>query len=383
MNSNETNWIEKIKGSRLVSKSKLSRTKSSSSSSQSSLNRASPSEFEFTPKHHLSVSPLNQLNDLSSAYYINTNANNDTAANSTNTANLLIEANSKNDNLNEFDLNNNDLAYTSLCFDNIDLTTNPNATPPSTATTATTGASSASTNDKLDDQSTSSLGLKFVNTNHNPDFYQRSNSVPLKIYDSVFSQPNDLTNIDLNYPSLYFEAIDLCLPHTTSHHVQFDFSNAYDLTSKFMTQSQTDSTYQSQTRSNSSSVPHLNTSSDVEEESHNINTPRLETPCRVESHLEENDEQTNNLINESVCLENKIINDNHLQVGNIISHEEENLVSDTQNLVTIPAISVNGSRSPVKSSSKKSKSKVTNLDTLDQKSFESNEIKNDGVDLVI
>lgn len=118
---------------------------------------------------------------------------------------FINEQNSLIDAKDEFDLNNNDLTYSSLCFDNIDLTHSDN------------------NNNK---QENDGLGVKFINLNHNPDLNHRSNSVPVRNYDLFSTKAeNDLNNIDLNYSSLYFETVDLSLPTASSQIDQsFDFN---------------------------------------------------------------------------------------------------------------------------------------------------------------
>lgn len=374
MNANENsqnNWIERIKSTKITNNIRAKpRTKSTSSTTSSSSSRTSPNEFEFVKQATSVMTSINQINDFTSAsssssadFFINTN-------NETNTNTTITTSNTTNNdnNLNEFDLNNNDLAYSSLCFDNIDLTSTTTTTSTTTSTTAT---------HKLNDENTSNLGLKFVNTNHNPDTYQRSNSVPVKNYDTMFtSQPNDLNNLDLNYSSLYFEAIDLCLPHTTNNHHAFDYSSTYDIPAfnankLFINQS-------------NSTIPALNASSDIEE-SHNINTPKLETsPLHESSHHLESHLNETNLINETVRLED---NENKTSVphsSHQIDHSHlASLIASSPTSTTDPILINLSSESPVKAT-KKSKTKLkSNTSALDQKCLENNEIKIDGVDLVI
>ncbi len=331
----QNSWIQKIKNTKL----KKSKIKSCSLTARDDDDNKSIKNMSLT-----SNSSTNQLIDYSPAFFLSNEC-------------LPISNSAKEESLNEFDLNNNDLTYSSLCFDSIDLTNNKPASP------------------EINSVCNSS---KFVNLNHNADLYQRSNSVPLKNFDSMFNSncksltpsfiensSNDLNNIDLNYSSLYFEAIDLCLPNTSNllHHSN---STSFDNSANFISNGYEGAKFinlnhnpELNLRSNSVPLNNMNTKNSVfdlascivsESSKVNINSNNEDI------HL---DETAKNLLLEAPLNENS-----------------ESVII-TSNLTT-------ASNSPTKSLKKKSKIKQPNGSCqIDQKTNkEMNEITNDGVDLV-
>jgi len=267
--------------------------------------------------------------------------------------------NNNNNNLNEFDLNNNDLAYSSLCFDNVDLTSNDN--------------------NKLDQQqelnkTENSLGFKFVNLNHNPDLYQRSNSVPIRNFDSMFNSNgkissidnanNDLNNIDLNYSSLYFESIDHQSANMFENHHHHPLSNNYETNNLY---------------SNNNNLKFVNSNHNPDMQYQRSTSVPLNTKTNSDY---------NNILEKNTSFNEPIISSN--STINKVEEKQEILetpLNENNDSVMLLSNFTTATNSPIKSAiikkSNKSRVKQTNsLSLIDQNCLEMSEISNDGLDLV-
>jgi hypothetical protein len=278
----------------------------------------------------------------------------------------LKQDNTNNNNLNEFDLNNNDLAYSSLCFDNVDLTSNDN--------------------NKLDHQhelinkTENSLGFKFVNLNHNPDLYQRSNSVPIRNFDSMFNSNgkissidnnanNDLNNIDLNYSSLYFESID----HHHHHQSSNMFENHHPLSNNY----ETNNLYNN---NNNNNLKFVNSNHNPDMQYQRSTSVPLNTKTNSDY---------NNILEKNPSSFNETIISNNPTINKVEEEQEilETPLNENNDSVMLLSNFTTATNSPIKSAtikkSNKSKVKQTNsLSLIDQNCLEMSEISNDGLDLV-